>query len=351
MSFICSQLYKDKQRAQISALRLLLLIMYLMLALKAETVGSDIRGYGEWYKYTGEIPFGDFSYCYMEKGYVLLMKLGNIMGLSFQAFEAVLYAITIIPIYFFLKNHSSNVMISILVLFCLDYYVFTSSGLRQTVAMSFCVGAFTILSRTTSSIHFKPFMNLKAIVLPLLIVVAASFIHRSALLFIPVILISFFQYRGITYTVFLVVFLIMLFVPRYFLNFNEEYSLSRYEFDEDLTLGRMFMFDVLMLVFYFVCIIFNKGHFRNKSLSWQYGIIVLYGLLTMAAFNGSILMRSAAYELLFMAIIIPDAIQSFNDTGKKIISAIFIAAMFYSLFYLILEPNSLRIVPYRFFFQ
>ena len=343
---VCSFLIKNRRNAQDVALKILLFLMYLILALKSETVGSDISGYREMYVHYGSVPFNDFSYSSMEIGYIFLMKLGNIIGLSFQGFEAVLYAITIIPMYYFIKRNSCDVMISVLILFCLDFFVFACSGLRQTVAMSMCVGSFTYLTnKKNSSIH-----GFNKLILAIIIVGVASFIHRSSLLFIPVLLIVYYRFKVLTYALYAVVVLILLFVPHYFININAEYELSKYELDERLTLGMMFVFDVIMIVFYYISIRINKISI-DKISTWQFGNVILYGLLLMVVFNGSMILRAALYELVFFAIIMPIAIHAWEQSTRRIISFIYVAVMFFCLYFLILKPNTLSIVPYRFFFS
>lgn len=324
--------------------------MYLMLALKAETVGSDISGYGEWYVYTKSVPFGDFSYCYMEKGYLLLMKIGNMIGLSFQGFEAVIYGIAILSMYYFLKNNSSNVMISILVLYCLDFYVFASSGLRQTVAIALCAASFTYLTKSINNEGKKYFRKTRALLISILVVLAAASIHRSALLFIPALLIVFFQFKTLTYVVYLFVVAFILLNPNFILNYNIEHELSKYEYDDRLTLGLMFVFDVSLFIFFLISQRVNKRYF-NRVYSWQYGNVLLYGFVTMLAFSGSILLRSSLYEIVFLSIIVPDAIESWEPSTRKIMTIAFVGIMFACLYFLILEPNTLWIVPYKFFFE
>lgn len=347
---ICSLSQKDKKKSQETALRILMFLMYLMLALKAETVGSDIRGYGELYEYSKNVSFGDFTYCYMENGYILLMQIFTKLGLSFQAFEAILYAIFIIPLYYLIKNYSSNVMLSVLILFCTDCFVFACSGLRQTVAMSICVCAFMVVASPSAKKEKRVKHRIKYLILSILIVVAASFIHRSALLFIPVLMIVYFQYKFLTYVVFVLVSLLLLTTRHFFLNLNQQYELSHYEFHEEYTLGLMFVFQVLMFVFYLFSIKQNKYYFDNE-LTWQYGVVIFYGLLLQFAFSGSILMRSAAYELLFLSIIMPNAIQSWKGITRVAVTVVYAATLIYLFYFMRLDANALRIVPYRFFFQ
>lgn len=112
----------------------------------------------------------------------------------------------------------------------------------------------------------------------------------------------------------------------------------------------MFVFEVLMFVFYLFSTRQNKSHIDNE-LSWQYGVVIFYGLLLKFAFSGSILMRSAAYELLFLSIIMPNAILSWKGTTKVVVSVVYVAVLIYLFYYMRLEANALRIVPYRFFLQ
>lgn len=337
----CSTI-KDRQKAQGIALRILMILMYLILALKAETVGCDISGYKEWYERTKLEAFNNFSYCYMENGYLLLMKVFNLLGVSFQLFSAFLYAIAILPLYHLIKKYSPDVMISVMILFCLDFFVFACSGLRQTVAMSLCVWAFLILKGNESKMNLIP---------SILVVVAAAFIHKSAALFVPVLFILYFRYKKLTYLFYIIALVVFFFNQHLLINLNLEYELSKYEYDNRLTLGLMFVFDIIMFVFFAISIWGNKPRYTDKVLLWQLGNILLYGFVLMVGFNGAILLRSATYELLFLSILMPIALNFWPKETRNIISVIFIAVLFYCLYFLILKTNTLGIVPYKFFFQ
>lgn len=341
----CSVAFKKTHEVQSKTLKVLMFLMYLILALKADTVGSDIAGYKEVYELTGFIAFNDFSYSYMENGYLFLMKLFSILGFSFQGFAAIIYAMIIIPLYYLIKKYSQDVMISVMVLFCLDFFVFACSGLRQVVAMSLCVWAFLLLKRKGDKRGF---------IFSIIIVVLASFIHKSAVLFIPVLFILYFNYITATCIIYIVVLSILLLNSHLLINLNQEYEMSKYEFDERLTLGLMFVFDVIMLVFYIISISINQSHIKfsrdDKLLFWQFGNIVAYGLILMVGFNGSILLRSAAYELLFLSILMPMSFKFWNNKTRQVLRFIYIIVLFVCLYFFILEPNALRIVPYKFFF-
>ncbi len=344
--FFCSAINKDRKKAQNIALKILMGLMYLLLALKAETVGSDISGYKEWYETTKDVPFSDFSYCYMEDGYLLLMKIFNVLDFSFQGFAAVLYAIIIIPLYALIKRYSPDVMISVMILFCLDFFVFACSGLRQAVAMSLCVWAFLVLTSNNGKKNF---------LLSIVIVVAASFVHKSAILFLPALMISYFRYKAVTYFVYIMAIAVFLLNKNLLININEQYELSHYEFDDRLTLGLMFVFDVIMFLFFLLSGAINRSrgfeNNGNKVLTWQIGNVLFYGLILMVGFNGAILLRSSTYELLFLSILMPMALNYWPNSARQFISFVYVAVLFYCFYFLILKPSTLLIVPYKFFFQ
>lgn len=339
---ICSAIIENKNKAQTMALKILMFLMYLILALKAESVGCDISGYKEVYDYTKTVPFNDFSYLTMESGYLLLMKVFNILGYSFQGFAAFLYAISLIPLYFLIKKYSPDVMMSVMILFCLDFFVFACSGLRQTLAMSLCVWAFLVLTGSNKK---------RKLIIVVLIIVTASFIHRSAILFLPALFIIFFRSKKVIIILYAAVLTFVLLNRDLAISLNQQYELSRYEYDERLTLGPKFVFYVIMFVFYVISIRVNRPSYYDKLMTWQLGSILPYGLILMIAFSGSMLLRSSIYELLFLSVILPIAINSWQKQTRQLVSIVYIVVLFFLLYYLILKPSTLSIVPYKFFFQ
>lgn len=157
--------------------RLLLILgitaLFLLLALKKDTVGRDILGYRQQYRIAGTMPFRDFDYVYFEKGYLLLTKLFAKAGLSFRCFTAAVYGLLFWGYYRFLRRHSENMTLSLLILMCYQFLVFHISGLRQSLAMGICLFAFLSL---------EDGHRLRSLLLTL----AAAAVHRGALAFLMV---------------------------------------------------------------------------------------------------------------------------------------------------------------------
>ena len=82
--------------------------VYLVLALKAPTVGIDIAGYSDQYYIAKTVPWSNFDYVYFEKGYILLEKVFSKIGFSFQTFTMILYGVECSAWYLLIKKQSRS---------------------------------------------------------------------------------------------------------------------------------------------------------------------------------------------------------------------------------------------------
>ncbi len=122
--------------------------IFLLLALKGTSVGTDIPGYARQYGLAGQRPWGDFGYVYFEKGFLLLMKVFSKCGLPFPLFTAAIYGLLCLAYFRFLERDSGDVTLSVLILISYQFLVFHISGLRQTLAMALCIWAYLVLDRS-----------------------------------------------------------------------------------------------------------------------------------------------------------------------------------------------------------
>ena len=181
LSVFLSRFVADEKKSERIILQLGMFAIFLLLALKKETVGIDIIGYKEQYILSAAVPWANTSYVYFEPGYIQLMKIFSKLGLDFQFFAAVIYAVCCSAYYRFIKRYSKNVALSLLIFICYQFLVFYTSGLRQALAMAICIYAYLLLDSKWGKIWHR-------YALSMLLVVLAATIHRSALLFFVVVL-------------------------------------------------------------------------------------------------------------------------------------------------------------------
>lgn len=126
------------------------IVLFLFAALRAPTVGTDIRGYCSTYKTVANMSFSE-----------ILSFSGNLRDPVFHCFERILSFISRDPQFllavvgawvafsfsYFVYHSKGNVLITYLLFICLRIYSFTLSGLRQAMAMGFIWIAFVFLQK------------------------------------------------------------------------------------------------------------------------------------------------------------------------------------------------------------
>lgn len=332
--------YGQDKNGRNRALLFLCTLLYAIFALKAPSVGCDISGYKIIYEQTGDYHFWQFDYNYMEFGYKLLMKLFFNCGFSFQAFTWVIYFVVVASIYSVIKLYSEDLTSSLLYYYSLTLFVFECSGLRQALAMSICLFAFIVLDKG----------NKKNNILFFLLVLFASTIHRSALGFICVFFFKHFRRSKLLYLALISLLVFSALNKSFFITYAQTSELSNYEYNEGLEIGGLFVFE--FLIFIASCFCFKS--YTNTEAKDRYLTILLtvgFGLVLMFVFRGSILMRAASYYTFFNIVLIPTLLKKIYGIGMGLVKILYIAFMFVMFYYFVLEPNTLGIVPYRFFFS
>lgn len=327
-----------------------MLAIFLILALKGETVGYDIAGYKEQYYISGQKSWLNVDYVYFEPGYITLTKIFAKLGISFQLFMAAVYALACSSMYFFIKKYSKNTMQSLLIFICYQFFVFYVSGVRQTIAMSLCMIAYMVFQRRT----------VKAYVWAFLITLLAMSMHTSAIAFFVVLIFSFVKSKKINIIGYVIAILASIVIRPYAWNIIDRFFRD-VNVDTKITLGGNFIFLCGIAIFmYFVNARRNilninlremelddEGEEQNVFFTKMLFVSIAFHVL----FSGHSLLRSAMYQMLFIIPGLPNTTHRLNPK-IRLIADYAIVVFFIALFYFeTLEPSQLGICPYVFFWE
>lgn len=307
--------------------------VFLLLALKKDTVGIDIPGYEAQFQISAGTAWLDLDYVYFEKGYILLMKLFSKNGLSFRLFTAAIYALLFTGYYRFLLRFSENVTLSVLMLLCYQFLVFHTSALRQTLAMAVCIHAFLALHKGHRLRYF------------LLTALAVTF-HRSALIFFavyPIFALKGRRLPGIFY--FAAGAAAILLRPAV-------WTLAKRLFPEvivpeGMVIGGNCLFLLGMAVFLLYTHAVSRsgqqeGFFAHMALAAFFGDLIL---------SGSTLLRSNMLFTLFLLPGIPNAIARYEHRTRLVLQIAFGCFLIALFYHDTLAINQLELLPYAFFWQ
>lgn len=314
--------------------------LFLLLALKKDTVGTDISGYRQQYILSAGMPWQDISYVYFEAGFIQLMKLFSKLGLDFQIFTAFIYGICCSAYREFIRRYSPNVTLSLLIFVCYQFLVFQVSGLRQALAMALCIWAYLTADGKWGSQWLR---FLSAAVLILL----AATVHRSALLAFGVLAILFWRPQHLHWA-----WLVILLAAAVFLRAPIHRLIQYLSADAvdggQITLGGNFIFLLAMTVFALL------GYYNREKAAPFYPATVAVMMLAVAAqilFSGSPLLRSAMYLTVFLIPGLPMALKRF-DGALEILGTWLLGLFLVWLFWHdTLQINQLKLCPYLFFWQ
>lgn len=311
--------------------------LYLFCSVRSFEVGRDVPGYIQMYEKTATVPWSDWDYVYFENGYIALMKICNIAGLSARGFFFVIYSVILFPIYLFVKKRSPLPLLSVIIYISFQFFVFDLTGLRQAIGMSICMLAYIVASEKKSMRNLSGFI--------LLVCLAATF-HKSSLIFLlsyPVMGLPVNRRMVLIYCIVAAVCYVLNkagvgAVLSLFENTHYEYST-----DSSQQLG-FFSIALGLIAILAVWTFFHTETAKRVQVKYATNML-LASICLLLLFNGSILLRSVMYFYFPMIISIPMYVSSLKDRNLNIIVSACVIVTFLTFFFTN-DINTFDIIPY-----
>lgn len=337
------------KRRERKRLILALIPIYLMLALKATTVGSDTAGYKRMYDSFFYASWSNYDLYWTEHGYETLEMIAtHILNLNFAQFAAIIYAFICISYYKFWKKYSRDVGYSCFVYVCIGLICFDLSGLRNALALAIFLLAVPYAEERGFWNGVKFFA----------IMFIAAQIHNSAY-------VGFIYFVLIRYSLPKLVYLAAPFATlagkRVFASLIKGIS------NKDIagsSFGGNVIFYVLILVFILVLrYLWSRENFDSNSSKVTSGLgtyfkeiempmRVFYLAIMLLLFSGSgSFTRVANYGLFFSTILLPNACVPLNKRSHIMVKCVLSTLLIAYFYWFKLRLNELNMLPYLFFWQ
>ncbi|MBR3002610.1 MAG: EpsG family protein [Clostridia bacterium] len=360
--FIIELIYLSKKKKysvninesmQKKLIKFLFIILIFVCAFRAydrqHYIGIDTRGYYE--SYIQKTNYSLQANQLIENisgdpGYYLLECFLGYMSLPFNFLLIIEAFVYIGAIYLFIKHYSKDPIFSTLFFICL-LFSFSMSTIRQSLAMGICLLAYMLYYKYKER-------KMKAIITYGLLVMLAISFHKSAIVFVPAILISKIKYNKKLIFVFLSIAALTMIFKNQFANFviswaggySDKYAAS-YSVTGDNVGTKFYIF---ILFFILLNIIFSKKLNKNSESD-----SLIYMMLTMliifpAVQSGGAMMRIYYYYYMFAPVYIANTLNCLADKNLRLIVKLFIIVF---LIYLFLNGNFVanRLAPYYFSFS
>lgn len=322
-------------------LLLSMIAIFLIMALKSTSVGTDTYGYSKMYESFFHASWSNYDLYWTEWGYETLeMIFTHFFHFDFYQFAAVIYAFICFSYYRFWKKYSSDYTLSMIIYICFGSFVFDLSGIRNALAIAIFLFAVPYIEEK----------GIKNIMKYLLIVLIAAQIHKSAYICIFILIFVKASLPIIIYILspFVVLFFRSMLAPLILL-------ISDKEILGNVQIGGNIIFYIFVLLLPIVFILIKSDGKISKSLIHSQLVsnnlalkMFYFSFLLMLIAGESTFNRIANYGLFFITILLPNSLMNLNRRTKlfsKFILYIFLLIYFWVFK---LSVNQLKILPYIF---
>lgn len=289
----------------------------LLSGLRHISIGADTIAYYHSYKRTILTTWGTLFRNFLEiiflgsdgkdPGYYIFVKISQLITDNYQVFLIIIAIIFTVPLGFWIYRNSNNPLISFFIYSTLFYSFFSITGIRQTIAtaMVVLIGYEFIKER-----RFWPF---------LLLTLLAFTIHKSSLSFLPF---YFIANKKITKKYLLIIssFIPVIFVFRNKLMFVLG-TLTGYEqFINQYEGAGTWTFTTLLIILTGLTMWKYKIIIRNNVQATHYINALFIALVFVPlTFVDPSAMRVVQYYSIFLILLVPEIIRSFNPKERTIV--------------------------------
>lgn len=299
--------------------------IFLFFALRGMYVGNDTDNYVNYFNMAVANPNLALEYDYFEYGFrafvCLIVKFTN----NPQIFLAITGLITILPYSILVYKYSNDCILSFFAYSTMEFILFAMSGMRQNVATCFVSISFILFFQN----------NKKSKVLSLFFLLIASTFHYSALAFLLLYIISFFDLHK--YKLFYIITLIFVFI------FKGQISniLVTYFYSDYNSIGSSgaYMRVFVPLFIFLICYKYSdRLVLKNKNNVIFINCMFITVIFFILALDKSTYARLGRYFFIFFTLLLPELKYIFKKEDRKIINIAFVIILLGLMFYLF--PNN-----------
>ena len=325
--------------------------LFLILALRAPTVGPDLVNYGEGFEYIAGLSLGDmlsrlhlietaelvypFSY---ESGYVVFNWIIGALGFNFHGFLIIHAAICVAVIGRFVYKYSEDVHLSFLLFISLGFFTYLFGILRQMLAMTLFLLAI-------------PYIRERKLLKYLLLCFLAFTIHRVAIIVVPLYFIYNVKITRKRYVKLCLCLAGLLAIspllakyvisPILHLIGKTSYQLH---FSLNMYIILMLLIAVMILIFASFEELFEENP-ENNFLCWAF--LLAIAIEIMGLYN-DVIARAMYIPYVAVIALVPNVLKRYKHTGIAVIGKALVVVLLFA--FMMLQLVSSPINPYIFCF-
>lgn len=314
LNFISIPIYdlliKNKKRLVF----IIALQMFLILSLRADTLGVDLDNYKQFYEFYQTLSFGEIMRGFrliggsthdlgVESGYVLLNWVVGRLGFSFHSFLVFYAAIVVGSVSLFIYRYCENAALGFATFISLGAFVSFFGILRQSLALAIFLLAIPALERRKPIRFF-------------LIVIIAGLFHQSLFIAAALYFVVKLKANKALYVIFIGASLALTVITPVLYNnvvFPIIVKLGRYYYLNDFEWNNMFAVMMVLAVFF---MFFFKNRERVDN-SMQCGFLMSLPLQALAFYLPIFSRLSGAVFFNFVCVLLPNTLSRIENRNQR----------------------------------
>ena len=315
--------------------------MFLVSGFRGRSVGTDTFAYLDKFQEAEIQSFTELFLLTKDPGFYIFLKILSWVSESPQFFLIIIAAIFCYSITKFIYKFSRIPEISFLLILALNFFNFSMTGIRQTIALSILLFSYEYLFKN-KTVKF------------ILTVLFASVFHQTAVIFLIPLITKYNIFKLNRNKIILITSFLLFIIYKYgYIIINEvllsDALLLRAEYEATNTSSGLLTLTILSAV-----LILSLFNLKNLSKSYHLKYMLLFSILSILfqAFVAFLpeFFRLSMYFNIFLILFIPLIIDVQTDKiTKSLLYPITIA--FISIMYLYFTIDDAGVVPYKFLIQ
>jgi transmembrane protein EpsG len=336
--------YRDPKQAKKRYVQIVCVILVLVSGLRNVGVGEDTYNYYLDYHRTSNVPWQDLLSDLLSRyrsgeeiGYPIFVKATQFISENFTVYLLIVAALFYLSLGKFINSNTPSLASAILALtifYVLFFYVFSMTAIRQSLAMAATMICYEFIKR-------------KKLIPYILILILASTIHKSILIFLPFYFICRLKNTKFIFPLVLILFPIIMVlrstVGVFIINFGGYEVYDQYEGAGTFTFTTIFLFVSAAALFRQKLILQNSPGNIHYYHAFAFALVLLP-----LSWISPVLLRVTMYFSIFMILLIPQLIASYKTFSVAFPKHLLRAAI---LVLFLMYSRTVYTKEYRFFWE
>lgn len=316
--------------------------LLIMMILRSPKMTYDTPVYLEIFKQVHSISVFDFknltNTTTLEIGFSYLNKIISFISLEDQFYILVMSFLTLFLIKKLIDKHSKIVWLSYYLFYSLYFYLSFFSMIRQGLAMALIAVSFIYLFESKKGKF-------------VLTVLVAFLIHKTAIIFLPLIFLSSKKVNSKFYLILLLLSISTWVFSEKILNFLFKYG-GYQNYSYKAVEGEGLNLLIVYVLIFIATLYFKTPLLKENTKNSIYFYIIAFSIVSqILALEFSLFSRTSLYFGLFNILLIPNIISGIEDKGMKWFGMIILITLTPIYMYINLNKNLGGVIPYTLFWN